>query len=311
MKKIITLITLMFLCAVSAIQAQGWNTVNFPVEENINGAYFVNADTVFFVTNRGKLIRSFDQMQSFDTFTPVPGIALEDVYFFNSDEGFICGANGTLMKTTDGGYTFQQINLGDTISWFFDVEMFDKNHGLVIGMANKAESPYGGSIYRTTDGGKVWKKVKPFGLGLSEIGYYNNKILVQSFGRMNYSTDFGETWQSDSTVAGKPGRAFSISQKNGVLCGMGGMCAYTRDGGKHWTSNYQDSTKVFIEAQMINDNEGFSGGARSFIKKTNDGGRTWSDELMAKSFDVYDLVLVGDRLYALGTAGGVIWKKVK
>ena len=311
MKKIITLIATVVLCSFCSIQAQGWNTVEFPIEENINGASFVNADTAFFVTNQGKLLRTFDRLKSFDTFNPAPGVSLEDVFFINSDIGFICGSKGTLMRTTDGGYTFENINIVDSIPWLFDIELFDNSHGLVIGLSRSQESPYGGIIYRTSDAGKTWTKVEPFGLGYSEIEYVNKKIYVQSFGRINYSSDFGKTWHSDSTVAGSPGRSFSIYKNNGILCGIRGMCAYTQDGGKSWISNYQDTTKLFVASQMIDDNEGFIGGAKSFIKRTTDGGKTWSDELMAKSFDVYDFVLVDDRLYAVGANGGIIWKKVK
>ncbi len=311
MKNTIILICCFILTATFSTQAQEWNAVSSPIEENINGVSFVNEDTAFFVSNQGKLFRTFDRLKSFDTFNPAPGISLEDVYFINSDVGFICGSKGTFMQTTDGGYTFKQIPLTDSIPWFFDIEMFDKKHGLLIGMSRDADSPLGGLAFRTSDGGKNWTKVKPFGIGLSEIGFFNNKVMVQSFGRLNSSTDFGKTWRSDSTLTGSPGRAFSFYGKTGIICGLQGMCAYTNDGGKIWMPAEQDKQKMFIAAQMINTNEGYIGGTKSTILKTTDGGRTWNQELLAKAFDVYDFVLVNDRLYAVGAEGGIIWKKVK
>ncbi len=311
MKKNIILVCCILITATCSIQAQNWNAVEFPNSENINGASFVNEDTAFFVTHKGKLIRTFDRLKSFDTFNPAPGISLEDVYFLNSDIGFICGSKGTFMKTTDGGYTFSKIPVSDTVPWFFDVEMFDNTHGLLIGMSRSSVSPLGGLVFRTDDGGKNWTKVKPFGLGLSEIGYFNNTVKVQSFGRMNSSTDFGKTWKSDSTLTGNPGRAFSFFNNTGIICGLKGMCGYTNDGGKIWLPAQQDSQTMFIAAQMINVNDGYIGGTKSTILKTTDGGRSWNEELMAKSFDVYDFVLVKNRLYAVGSDGGIIWKKVK
>lgn len=311
MKKIITLVGCLILTATFSIQAQNWNAVGFPNNENINGVSFVNEDTAFFVTNQGKLIRTFDRLISFDTFDPTPGVSLEDVYFIDSDIGFICGSRGTFLRTTDGGYTFKQMLPNDTIPWFFDVEMFDNKHGMLIGMTRNPVSPLGGLVYRTSDGGKNWIKVKPFGLGFSEIGFYDSTIKVQSFGRMNSSADFGKTWKSDSTIAGSPGRAFSFYGKTGIMCGLQGMCAYTNDGGKIWLPSEQDTKKMFIAAQMINNNDGYIGGTKSTLLKTIDGGRSWNQELMAKSFDIFDFVLVKDRLYAVGAEGGIIWKKVK
>ncbi len=312
MKKIIILLSCLIVTATVSTQAQGWNVVNFPVSENINGASFLGEDTAFFVTKNGKLIRSFDKLKSFDTFNSAPGISLEDVHFLNSDIGFICGSKGTLMKTTDGGYTFEKINITDTIAWFFDVEMFDNKHGLVIGLSLNQKSPFTGISFRTADGGKTWTKTKPIGLGVSEIGYYNNEIIVQSFGRLNYSTDFGKTWESRQTVSGNPGRSFSFHGKTGIICGLKGMIAYTNDGGKIWLpSENKNDQKVYVASQMLNNSEGYIGGLKSTLLKTTDGGRNWSPELMAKSFDVYDLILVKNRIYAVGSEGGIIWKNAK
>ena len=311
MRTFIILLSCLLITATCSIQAQNWNALNFPLEEDISGVSFVGTDTAFFVTNKGKLIRTFDKLQSFDSFNPAPGISLEDVSFLNSEIGFICGSKGTFMKTTDGGYTFEKINITDSIPWFFDVEMFDDKHGLLIGMSRDPKSPFSGLSFRTSDGGKNWVKVKPYGIGLSEIGYYDNTIKVQSFGRLNSSTDFGKTWKSDSTVTGNPGRAFSFYKNSGILCGLKGLCAFTNDGGKTWFPAEQNTQKMFIAAQMVSNTDGYIGGTKSTLLKTIDGGKSWNPELMAKSFDVYDLILVNDRLYAVGTGGGIIWKKVK
>ncbi len=311
MRNKLILLSCFIILAACSVQAQGWNAVQFPSTENINGVSFVNEDTAFFVTNKGTLIRTFDGLKSFDGFNPTPEISLEDVLFLNSEVGYICGANGTFMKTTDGGYTFKQIPVNNMNSWFFDIEMFDESHGLIIGMVRDSATPYGGITYRTSDGGKNWTEIKPYGIGLSEIGYQNGKVYVQSFGRMNSSTDFGKTWVSDSTISGSPGRSFSYFEKNGILCGMSGTCAYSSDGGKSWKPSEQNPEVMFIASQMVNNTVGYIGGTKTTLMKTVDGGKSWNPELMAKSFDVFDFALVKDRLYAVGSFGGVIWKKVK
>ncbi len=113
-------------------------------------------------------------------------------------------------------------------------------------------------------------------------------------------------------MTGSPARSFSFSGNSGILCGLKGIVAYTNDGGKIWLKSEKlDEQKTYVASQMINSSEGYIGGQNSTLMKTTDGGRNWSPELMAKSFDVYDLILVKNRIYAVGAEGGIIWKEVK
>ena len=311
MKKSISLTLILLLFSVISVSAQNWNAVNFPVEENINGISFVNLDTAFFITGTGKLIRTFDNLNTYDIFEPTPGLPLEDVEFISSDKGFICGPKGTVMITTDGGYTFKNLKLTDTTAWFFDVEMFDSNHGMVIGMTRDSANPLQGLAFRTEDGGKSWDKVENLGMGYSEIIYYNSKVYLLAFGQISISDDMGKSWESKLTLNGAPGRTLSFYGNSGIIAGIGGMCAYSKDGGNVWMPSQQDENQFFIASQMISVNSGYIGGNHAKLLKTTDGGRTWSSELMAKYFDVYDMALVENRIYVVGSQGGIIWKEAK
>ena len=310
MKKTIIISCLLTLCALTT-NAQNWKAVNFPFQENINGISFVNEDTAFLITKQGKVVRTFDGFESFDIFEAIPNVSLEDVYFINSNVGFICGSKGTFAKTTDGGYTFENLNITDSIPWFFDIEMFDEKHGMLIGMTREKETPLGGLAFRTEDGGKSWKKIKAIGMGYSELFYQNGTVYLLSFGRINRSTDFGISWKSTLTIEGSPGRSLSFSGSSGIIAGLAGMCAFTADGGKTWFPSTQDEQTMFIASQMINLTEGYIGGSNNTLLKTIDGGKSWNPELMAKLFDIFDMALVGDKLYVVGKNGGIIWKTVK
>jgi len=62
---------------------------------------------------------------------------------------------------------------------------------------------------------------------------------------------------------------------------------------------------------MADDTVGYLAGVNALMLKTTDGGRTWGQELLAKSFNVLAMELVGDRLYAAGSEGSIIYKVVK
>jgi photosystem II stability/assembly factor-like uncharacterized protein len=150
------------------------------------------------------------------------------------------------------------------------------------------------------------------GLGYAEILYnQGGPVYLLSFGYLHSSDDLGKSWKSAKTFDGPAARTVSIVGKTGILAGPNGMCAFSSDTGRTWTKLDQWSDKIYIAAEMIDEEVGYIGGANAIIMRTTDGGRTWKVELMAKSFDVLDMCLIGDRLFAVGSKGGIIAKKVK
>jgi len=311
MRNFITIIwALLILC--SSVVSQGWEVVNSPTEENITGICSVHPDTFFIVTNKGNLARTDDAGKSWQVFGVAADITLEDVSFSNSRRGVVCGRNGAIYLTNDGGVTWKNKSIVDTLPWFMDVEMFDAQTGLVIGMTRDSASPFGGLAFRTTDGGQTWKKQKQLGLGYSEILYHpQGPVYLLAFGRLHHSDDLGKSWKSVKTVEGLPARTISIFGKTGILAGPQGMFAFSSDSGKTWTKLEKWSDKLYIAAELVNEKVGYVGGTNATMMRTADGGRTWKRELMAISFDVLDMCLIGDRLFAVGSDGSIIAKKVR
>lgn len=311
MRDFITVIlALLIICSSAA--SQDWKIVNSPVEDNITGICWVHPDTFFIVTSKGNCARTYDGGKNWQVVRVAAGIHLEDVSFADSKLGVVCGRSGVLYRTVDGGATWESKSLKDTIPWFMDVEMFDAQTGLVIGMTRDSASPLRGLALRTTDSGLTWKKQKPLGLGYAEILYNRGGLVyLLSFGQLHSSDDFGKSWKSARTVDGMVARAVSIVGKTGILAGPNGMCAFSSDTGQTWTKLDQLSDKIYIAAEMVDEEVGYIGGTNATIMRTADGGRTWTAELMARSFDVLDMCLIGDRLFAVGSKGGIIAKKVK
>jgi photosystem II stability/assembly factor-like uncharacterized protein len=309
--KCYSLISLILLLA-SPVVGQDWQVVNVPLDENITSVCFVHPDTGFVVTTKGKIGRTFDAGKTWKVSLVAANIQLEDLSFVNSRLGMVCGRNGVLYRTVDGGETWENKSLKDTIPWFLDVEMFNSKTGLVIGLSRDSLSPFGSLVYRTTDGGVTWKKQKPVGLGCSELQYRPGEpVYLLAFGKIYVSHDLGKSWQSYKTVEGLLARTLSIRGKTGILGGPNGMGAYSADSGKTWTTLDLGMDKIYIAAELVDEQVGYLGGYPSTMMRTSDGGKTWKQELMARSFNVLDMCLIGDRLYAVGSEGGMIFKKVK
>ncbi len=304
---------LIVLSVCTTVSSQGWNKIDFPSTDKITGAYFVHPDTGYLVTSEGKCYRTFNAGGLWENFQVTFDGTLEDLYFFNADTGFVCGQAGALYVTYDAGYTWENKSFDDTSAWLFDMEMFSQSHGMAIGLKADKDSRFGGFALRTTDGGKNWKSQKSLGMGYSRIlTGADSTVYLVSFGRLHVSRDFGRKWESRVTHEGSPARTLAVHGKTMVLAGMGGTIYYSHDRGQAWSPSQQDENKLFLAAVMVNGSVGFVGGINPTILRTADGGRTWNEELLAISpFQVHDLFLIGNRIYAVGSEGNIIYKEVR
>ncbi len=165
-----------------------------------------------------------------------------DVYFLESNPqyGWVCGYNGIVLRTTDGG------NNWDTavIPFAYQLESIffvNEKVGYTSGLINSVGAT--GGIYKSIDGGKTWSNVSPPG----NVDIWGNIFLNENFG-------------------------FAV----GGGCGDPQQFYKTTNGGKSWTlfsANYFDSGL----SDVIYDNNSGIGYAASSgaIWRTTDLGNTW------------------------------------
>lgn len=115
---------------------------------------------------------------------------LTGVEFLSPTEGFICGEDRVLMRTTDGGATWEQVNgvSRDRLFWeqrFDDLEFIDMQHGWAVGNDN----------YRTTDGGETWQEMESAGSNNTQIQPITADVAyLNTTWEMQKTTDGGESW---------------------------------------------------------------------------------------------------------------------
>ena len=308
-----TLVTaLVILASSSQAWGQEWQTLSFPDRSNITGICFVHPDTGFVVTNVGGIGRTVDGGQTWRLFQVTKGAALEDVSFVSGNLGFVCGRAGSLYRTVDGGLNWDNKCLKDTIPWLFDVEMLDAKTVVVAGATRAASNPAEGLMLRSEDGGRSFTILPKVGMGYKEFFFQRGgPLYLLATGTLATSDDLGTNWKPNLIGLPKAGRALSFSGKTGVMAGPGGMIAFSADNGRTWRSNDQAGDKVFIAVEMIDDKVGYIGGHPEVLLKTEDGGRTWTDETPKRKLTVLDFCLIADRLYAVGKGGAIAVKKVQ
>jgi len=78
----------------------------------------------------------------------IPAVDLKCVTFVDASTGFAAGANGTIIKTTDGGENWVPLNTGTTTADFRGLAFWSTTTGIAV--------TYNRAIYKTTNGGTSW-----------------------------------------------------------------------------------------------------------------------------------------------------------
>ena len=115
-----------------------------------------------------------------------------DTFFIDANTGWTVGANGTILKTTDAGKTWQSQNSGIDAAIRL-VRFADANNGW-------AQGDYG-AILRTTDGGASWTVSKPtsYYAALSlQILDAKTLLMKDSNGNIMSSADGGVSWKTST-----------------------------------------------------------------------------------------------------------------
>ncbi len=162
---------------------------------------------------------------------------LNDIKFISSEVGFIAGEYAEVLKTIDGGRTWDRLNTSFTNQNFNAIEAVNETNLCVVGDA--------GSIFLSNDGGNSW--FGPNGLlyesDIKDVVFFdaNNGIATGTNGLILRTNDGGDTWQPAVTTPGTENYDFqSVSFYDasiGISVGNEGKEIYTTDGGANWTES--------------------------------------------------------------------------
>ena len=216
------------------------------------------------------------------------------------------GTQGTVMKTVDGGATWQDVSVpqNDTID-FRDIEAFDENTAIVLSAGLPAV------IYKTSDGGENWEQkffTMKEGTFYDAMDFWDENTGI-AFGDavdgrllILRTFDAGETWEElpyenrPQAIDGQGGFAASgtclrTQGDENVYIGLGGLEStvfYSRDRGQTWNKtvaplDFGPSSGIFSIQFKDSKNGLLVGGdyqgddktSKNNIAYTEDGGVTW------------------------------------
>ncbi len=171
---------------------------------------------------------------------------LNCISFGTAQVGFIGGNDSLLLKTTDGGKTWNRlaINLNFTNNFkdIVAVNFVDAVHGYII------VGPYGGGVFSTSDGGATWtdEAVNQTNMCYKRSLYFVDANNGFTGGSMCF---FGETigrkqsgiWDTlfnigDFNASNQITNFDFLDAQNGLASGTGKYIFKTTDGGNSWDS---------------------------------------------------------------------------
>jgi len=231
-------------------------------------------------------------------------LKLDDAFFITADEGWVSGAAGTILHTTDSGKTWTAQLGGDPQSQGEDIiRLFflDSTHGWAQGRM--------GELFRTTDG-QSWQQVNSAVNGQNVV-FTSPSNGFYSYGGKIYSTaDGGTTWKEVYACGGQtqvqgltkqfhcdvaalqfvsPLVGYGVGSSNAVL--GGGVVVKTEDGGATWNVIYipqESGNQIADVLSFLDESHGFVLRAIG-VYRTSDGGKSW--EGVAMSPPTYDNLL--------------------
>ncbi len=229
------------------------------------------------------------------------------VQFVSSTEGWISGAGGTMLHTTNAGATWTVVpvttdavfSLSDPA---FNMQFLNATTGWVMkSFGTDPSNTTGAVVYYTTNGGSTWSKsivasgTSVLGAQLQFVDANNGFVSVynmtSNIGYLYKTTDGGATWSTvGSSLTGTDevqlfyflnattGWTLKINDNPALF-----QISKTTDGGATWTVQYTDNTSHGIYTmtscgalQFIDANNGWAVGPNSRIVKTTNGGGAWT-----------------------------------
>lgn len=207
-------------------------------------------------------------------------VRINQIYFTDSQTGFAVGGiqweKGVVLKTTDGGNTWIEIEMPENfnLQTLYDVHFYNSQVGQIVGL--------GGKILRTEDGGSTWELVQEPGwemLRSIHMTDEDNYVLVAGDGSFGGHTIYtmNDTWW----MLGKDSTSISlrsVSMKTateGFAVGYGGAY-FTNNAGVSWQPT-EIKGDFFKTIQFVDSETGYICGFQGSVLKTTDGGATWQN----------------------------------
>ena len=236
---------------------------------------------------------------------------LRDVKFIDSLTGVAVGVNGTILRTTDKGQSWNSVTSG-TEANLYSVDFVD-DQGWAVGV--------NGTIKYSSNQGENWSnqnsnttiQLISVDFASEQIGYAvgGNFASIEE-GVIVKTSNGGDSWFVQYNVDQVLTSVFFITERIGWVVGTSGLILKTTDAGNSWMPMTSGTSHWLYSVYFLDEYYGFAVGGdvnTEKILKTTDGGISWFSKLETGTYQWLGDVFFCDpnNGWVVG-AGGVILK---
>lgn len=274
--------------------------------------FFDNNNGMFFIGNTARL--TFDGGETWDS------IAWNGTsYWINRfsswsyNEGIAVGFDGSIVKTQDGGNTWEVIN-SEISTQIKEIGFFNHLDGFAI-----TWNATGGDLIRSYDGGYNWEydTIVPNGEFYNMRIYGSTCYLFNKSSQLMKSTNAGEDWELYDIPSFPPGYGYwdmqFVNDNTGYLCNTMGTLVKTNDGGVTWVDKSLLDEYNFTSLFFINEEKGwlidYNG---KTILRTQSGGNGWTFTNLGEDyiFQPEDIFFINEEIGFVATNEAVLFKTI-
>lgn len=195
------------------------------------------------------LFFSMENMESDLEIGPVN--PLLDVWFENENHGFVVGAYGMFLRTTDGGETWRDWSPKIDNPSAFHLNGITRITGGALVIVGEA-----GQIFVSVDDGENWeKRESPYEgslFGAIGTGQVNEVLAFGLRGNMFLSTDLGKNWKVVPNEAGATLNNGVVADDGRItLVGNGGTVLMSTNGGESFRPYSRDDREGVMDVVPI------------------------------------------------------------
>ncbi|MCB1623931.1 MAG: hypothetical protein KDI32_05050 [Pseudomonadales bacterium] len=225
---------------------------------------------------RGDILLSDDLGVSWRQAESVPTrTMLTGVFFVDARDGWAVGHDETVLRTTDGGETWQRVYFApQTQQPLLDLWFADRDHGIAIGAYD--------TYLTTSDGGLSWTSQKfaalPLAAATSEDEFapdYHLNHIAAANGKLYMAAEAGHLYRSD-------------------------------DGGRNWRTLPSPYDGSFYGLLPLEGDGLLAFGLRGNLWRSNDAGLTWSQIETHTTAMLTDAVRLADGTIVVSGLSGVL-----
>ncbi len=214
---------------------------------------------------------------------------------------YVGGKNGTLLKSSDYGNTFETLATGNQED-IQAIHFLDNNVGFLLQDVN---------LYKTTNAGQNWLIAHVFNEVPLAFHFLTNQDIYISCenGEAYKSNDGGQTFIAMNTASNRDLYAIGFSnQQIGYAGGKNNTSLYTTNAGASFTSNMIPDNEDIFDIYFANPNSAWACGTGGTVYHTSNANGPWVSQTAPSQNDFESVFIMNNSIGWICGNGGIILK---